>query len=90
MATLPYGAIRVLDVGSEDPRVLVRLELTYAELADLQQAAYAGSWHTPHGSEGRKLEEISNNLLRVCRDLALEDKGAYKELAPGYIQEPLW
>ena len=89
MTALPYGAIRVLDVEPDNPRVLVRLELTYAELANLQRAVYPGVGLKPQ-MEVEQAHRISDKLLHVIRGLALEDQDAYKELAPGYIQESLW
>lgn len=92
MATLPYGAIRVLDVEPDDPRILVRLELSYAELADLQQAVYTGASRFPATLESRQAMDVSDNLLRICRDLALEDREAYKALTQPseYVQGTLW
>ena len=90
MTTLPYNAIRVLDVESDPPRVLVRLELTYAELSALQQAVYPGTHQFSKTEAINQAWQVSDNLLRICRDLSLEDQEAYKVLAPGYRQESLW
>ena len=92
MSKLPYGAIRVLDVEPENPRVLVRLELTYAELAELQQAVYTGASRFPVTLESRRATDVSDDLLRICRDLALEDREAYKALTQPseYVQGTLW
>jgi hypothetical protein len=53
---------------------------------------YTGASRFPVTLESRRATDVSDDLLRICRDLALEDREAYKALTQPseYVQGTLW